>query len=140
MGERDEPWRHVLAVSNLLTAAPDRLHPKGTGSGEPPRRANAGPVRRGVSKRTIRQGTSASGGIQMGRQRASGRRRRRGSKPLDRGRLGTGGSCTGRRVRAARVPSAHILLQSIPRPWGVIEYRNGIGATTPTSSSRSGQK
>ena len=39
-------------------------------------------------------------------------------------------------VQAARCPrSFDPLLQSIPRPWGVMEYRNGIGATTPTSAA-----
>jgi hypothetical protein len=57
-----------------------------------------------------------------------------GSNQGNRGRLGTGGSCYGARVQATRRPrSFGPLLQSIPRPWRVMEHRNGIGATTPTS-------
>ena len=140
------PWRGCrglhLHSGAFLTAAPDHLRPRGTGSREPPRRTNAGPVRRVVSDMTTRQGTSASEGIQLGGQRASSRRRHRGSKPLHRRRMGKVGSCIGRRVRAARrcPRSFGLLLQSIPRPYGVMEYRNGIGAMTPTRSSRSGQK
>jgi hypothetical protein len=63
-----------------------------------------------------------------------------GSNQGQPGHLRTGGSCIGARVRAARCPrSFGPLFQSIPRPWGVTEYRNGIGATKPTRSSRSGQ-
>ena len=123
------------------TAAPYPLRQRGTGSREPPRSTNSGPVRRGDSDRTTRQGTSASEGIQLGGQRSNGRRRHRGSKPLHRGRMGTGGICIAARVQATRCPrSFGPLLQSVPRPWEVMEYRNGIGATTPTTSSRSRQK
>ena len=64
-GERGEPWCHVLAVSGLLTAAPDRCPPascRGEGSGLPPRRTNAGPVRRGATDRTTRPGMSSRDG------------------------------------------------------------------------------
>ena len=109
------------------TAAPDRLRYEGTGFGLPPLSTNSRPVRRGDSNRNTIQGTSALEGTQLGEQRASGRRRHRGSKTLHRGRLGAGGSCIGVRVQAARCPrSFDPLLQSIPRPWEVTEYRNGI--------------
>jgi hypothetical protein len=127
------------------TAAPDRLCLRRTGSGKTPRRTNAGPVRRGDSDRTTiprgqakRRGAHkpvANGGIVAEELSDPG------ANQGNRGHPGTGGSCYGSRVQAARCPrSFGPLLQSIPRPWGVMEYRNGIGATTPTSSSRSGQK
>ena len=91
------------------TAATDLLRHKGTGYGLPPRSTNSGPVRRGDSKKTITQGTSALEGIQLGGQRDSGRRRHRGYKPLHRGRLGTGGSCIGQEFKQRGAPdrSAH---------------------------------
>ena len=100
LGERGEPWCHVLAVSSLLTAAPDRyplVWCRGKGSGLPPRRANAGPVRRGDSNRTTslpsRVGAYkpvAEGGIVALELSASGPNRGQPGAPGDRRQLTVG--------------------------------------------------
>ena len=141
------PGRGVLfgfcARGSLPDGRPRSLYPSrcwDRGSGKTLRRTNAGPVRRGDSDRTTiprgqakRRGAHkpvANGGIVAEELSDPG------SNQGNRGHLGTGGSCIGRRVRAARCPrSFGPLLQSIPRPWGVMEYRNGLGATTPTSAA-----
>ena len=59
-----------------------------------------------------------------------------GSNHSNRRHMRTDGNCIGSIFQASRSPrSFGPLLQSIPRLWGVMKYRNGIGATTPTSAA-----
>jgi hypothetical protein len=139
LGGRNGPLCYVFSIPfSSRTAAPDRLRHRCTGSGKPPRRTNAGPVRRGAFEQDYNPARHSQAEWEPTSQWPRAASWLWSSLPRDRtganrGHLGTGGSCIGKRVRAARCPrSFGPLLQSIPRPWGVMEYRNGLGATTPT--------
>ncbi len=54
MGERDEPWSHVLAIFSLLARPPQIVVPIRWGTGyaaAPPGATSTGPVRRRASAR-----------------------------------------------------------------------------------------
>jgi hypothetical protein len=97
---RDEPWRYVpLDPEPSQTAAPDRVGLRYMGSGRTPRRANAGPVRRGAFEKDYKPArhSQAEEGAPQARPQAWAAAWRGGFLPrvrtgANRGRLGTGGS------------------------------------------------
>ena len=110
----------------------------------PPRRTNAGPVRRGVSDMTSLRGLAeqrgvhkpvANGGIVAEELSDHGLEPGQPGAPGDRRQLMWVQS-----AGSAVLPFVRPIASEYPRPWGVMEYRNKIGATTPTRWSRSSQK
>jgi len=136
---RDEPWCHVLAIFSLLARPPQIVWaPRRTGARGRIVVSHLGvptPARFDGERRTGLQACEAkpSRGEATSQWPTAASWWRSfqtlGSNQGNRGRMGTSGSCYGSRVHVARCfRSFGPLLQSIPRPWGVMEYRNGIGA------------